>query len=115
MNDAPSRVCASQSKPDHLPKTTRLQYENSASTLSGPSKNVQMTFPPPARDREGTGRSLTKKKVFLYPGFPKRPCVAHMFNHGQWWLADGGWWRLAVGGWQLATGGWWRLVAVGGG
>ena len=80
-----------------------------------------------------SGRSLTKKKKrFLCTGFPKRPRVAHMFNHGWWrlvavgggWrLAVGGWWQLAVGSWQLAVGGgwWWlavggwRLVAVGGG
>ena len=36
--------------------------------------------------------------------------VAHMFNHGPWRLAVGGWRRLAVGGWQrLAVGGGWRL------
>ena len=52
--------------------------------------------------------------MFLYPGFPKRLRVAHMFNHGWWRLAVGGW-RLAVGGdWRLAVGDW-RLVAVGGG
>ena len=53
--------------------------------------------------------------MFLFTVFPKRPRVAHMFNHGWWWLAIGGWWRLAVGGdWPLAVA-IWRLVAVGGG
>ena len=46
-----------------------------------------------------------RKKVFLYPGFPKMPtgtpCV--------------GGWRLAIGDWRLAVdGGWWRLMVVGG-
>ena len=63
-----------------------------------------------------------KKKEVLYTVFPKRPRVAHMFNHGWWWLAVGGWWfvvggwwLVAVGsGWRLAVGGRWRLAAVGG-
>ena len=63
------------------------------------------------------GRPLREKKqrkVFLYTVSPKRPRAAHIFNHGCWRLAVGGW-RLAVGGdWRLAVGNW-RLVAVGGG
>ena len=56
-----------------------------------------------------------ERKVFLCTVFPKRPRVAHMFNHGWWRLVVGGWWRLAVGNWQLAVGGgWWWLAAVGG-
>ena len=53
--------------------------------------------------------------VFLNGSLAKRPCVAHMFNHGWWRLAVGGGWRLVVGGdWRLvAIGGWW-LVAIGG-
>ena len=46
----------------------------------------------------------------LNGSFAKGPHVAHMFNHGWWRLAVGGWWQ-----WRLATGGWWRLVVVGGG
>ena len=56
-----------------------------------------------------------EKKVLLYTVFPKRPCVAHMFNHSWWRLAVGGCggWRLATGGWwQLVVGGWWSLGAV---
>ena len=54
--------------------------------------------------------------MVLYTVFPKRPRVAHMFNHGWWRLAVGGWWRLAVGAGQLAVGGgWWRLVVPWGG
>ena len=76
----------------------------------------------------GPGGALREKKhrkVFLYTVFPKRPRVAHMFNHGWWRLAVGRWWRLAVGiwqlvvgvvggGWWLAIGGWWWLAVVGG-
>ena len=52
-------------------------------------------------------RETKKRKKFPYTVFPKKPRVAHMFNHG--------WWRLAVGSWQLAVGGgWWWLAAVGG-
>ena len=64
-----------------------------------------------------TGGSIREKKkarnVFLYTVFPKRPRVAHMFNHGWWRLAVGGWWRLAVGSWRLAVGGGWRRLVVG--
>ena len=68
---------------------------------------------PLKRERE---REREKRKVVLYTVFPKRPRVAHMFNHGWWRLAVGGWWRLVVvgGGWWLVIGGWWRLAVVGG-
>ena len=33
-----------------------------------------------------------EKKVFLNGSFAKRLRVAHMFNHGWWRLAVGGWW-----------------------
>ena len=38
-----------------------------------------------------------KKQVFQNCSFSKKPCVAHMFNHGWWRSAV--WWQLAVGGW----------------
>ena len=46
--------------------------------------------------------------------FAKRLRVAHMFNHGWWRLAVGGWRLVAVGGgWQqLVIGDWWSLRAV---
>ena len=55
------------------------------------------------------------KKKFLNGSFAKRLRVAHMFNHGWWRLAVGGW-QLVVGGhWRwLVVGGWWRLAVVGG-
>ena len=50
----------------------------------------------PSTTSQGPGGSLReKKKVFLNGSFAKRPRVAHMFNHG--------WWRLAVGGWQFVV------------
>ena len=69
------------------------------------------------------GRSLTKKKkVFLYPGFPKMnggtQCVGGgRLAVGDWRLVAvcGGWWWLtAVGGWGLVVDGGWSLLAVGG-
>ena len=38
------------------------------------------------------GEKKRERKAFLYTVFPKRPRVAHMFNHCWWWLAVGGWW-----------------------
>ena len=51
-------------------------------------------------------RGKKKRKVFLHTVFPKKPRVAHMFNHGWWRLVavgGGWWWLVAVGGWRLVV------------